>query len=495
MIPSQDRRLEVVVLAARSLQGGELFRRKVHLSLVSEKDPNGEAFGAKVSPWTEVASTTKGTGSELGCLRFGNSGLRCSFPLGTSPKAPSLAADVRFADMTQLRVRLLASKVPSQMSVLRTATKLLPTSFADGMKKEFDEATSDIEAEAQIPLANILSGRVGFAADRALGGWVPLRVVTDLWYPKVVNEDVPLSLWMQMFAVPDHEAMVPKLQAQLEEMLERLSGASVKLINQPGTGGSSNSEQTKIESVNSGFAQLATGNQRWGPSRISNENEATKAKASTPAPVADLIDVSLDDAAEHAAASAKPQATATVHTDLLGEEESAKPQLGLISFDSVEAPAAKAAPPGPAPGPAQQTISDDLVSLDFGLGAATTTTHGRNDPERLVASETDHVAATGQQSGFGFVSASPVHDAATLPATGGGPSAFGFIAASSPQPKLDLAALYSNSSVPVPGPGNDVKFAPLLGFEQQDAGSTTPAGSLERLQQDMFSGMNSNVRF
>jgi hypothetical protein len=326
-----------------------------------------------------------------------------------------------------------------------------------------------------------------------------------MWHPKVVNEDVPLSLWMQMFAIPDHENMVPKLQEQLEEELARMTGASVKLTSQPSTGSDSPSKQAQIQPVTSGgFAQLGHGDRRWGPSRAANAHGQRQAQASSAGPIADLIDVSLDDAADHAAAPAKPQATQAADIDLLGEEF-AKPQLGLISFDSVAAPAATAAPPGPAPGPVLQRTSADLGSLDFGLGAATTTTPGFEQkhagPTPLAGFEQNAgpTLPAGQQSAFGFVSASPAQDptplaatgviptsgpaqgTAPMPATGtgSGPSAFGFIAANSPEPKLDLAALYSSSSAPAPGPGTDVKFAPLMGFEQQDAGPT--------LQQDRWS--------
>jgi len=197
-----------VVLAARGLACGAEGRRKVQLTLVSSRDPAGEAFGAKVSPWTE---------GHCGGLRFGHSGLRCSFPLGAGRGAPSVAADVRFADSAKLRVRLLASAVPSQNSVLKAAAKFLPTSLTDGVSTELDEATAEVEGEALIPLTNLLSGRHGFAADRALGGWVPLQRAGG----DALSDEIPLSLWMQTYVVPDHSESLQRLRAHLEEELAR----------------------------------------------------------------------------------------------------------------------------------------------------------------------------------------------------------------------------------------------------------------------------------
>ena len=182
---------------------------------MSAKDPDGSAFGAKVSPWTEAGA------SASGLLRLGQSGLRARFPLGAG--APAAAADVRFADVTKLRVRLMVSMAPTQGSAFKAVSSLLPSSVADGMAKGLDESVSVLEGEALIPLANILSGRPGVAADRAVGGWMPLSVVGGEAEPPGSLEP-PLSLWLQMYAVPDHAALLPKLQSQLEEELLRFNG-------------------------------------------------------------------------------------------------------------------------------------------------------------------------------------------------------------------------------------------------------------------------------
>eukprot|EP00933_Yihiella_yeosuensis_P041440 TRINITY_DN35830_c0_g1_i1.p1 TRINITY_DN35830_c0_g1~~TRINITY_DN35830_c0_g1_i1.p1 ORF type:complete len:754 (+),score=140.53 TRINITY_DN35830_c0_g1_i1:83-2344(+) len=221
MVGSQERRLEVIVLGARGLTHDPSAvvsegRRKVHLTVISPRDQKGDSFGAKVSPWTQPHGPKKEE------LRFGGSGLHCIFPMGAS--APSVVRDARFAESAQLRIRLLASKVPvaEKNSTFGDLAKLvsssLPTSFTETVTSELDEVTAHIEAECLIPMANIISGRVGFAADRALGGWVPLRRLNPNAGPPL-SEDVPLSIWMQMYVLPDHEAMVPMLKGQLQEQL------------------------------------------------------------------------------------------------------------------------------------------------------------------------------------------------------------------------------------------------------------------------------------
>ncbi|CAK0901927.1 unnamed protein product, partial [Prorocentrum cordatum] len=227
MVANQDRRLEVVVLAVRGLGDGRAApvdgRRKVHLTLVHASDPEGGAFGAKVSPWTAAVG---------GAVRFGTAGLRCTFPMGAG--APALASDVRFLEGAQLRVRLLASKVPTGSALMGTAAKWMP-SLTQEVTAELDEATSHPEAEAFIPLANILSGR-GFAADRALGGWVPLERARRhaAAAADATGLEEPLSVWMQMYALPDHEAWLPDLQAQLQAQASGPSAAAEPRPHRPG---------------------------------------------------------------------------------------------------------------------------------------------------------------------------------------------------------------------------------------------------------------------
>ena len=57
-----------------------------------------------MSPWTEITDSQQGQ-----LLRFGSSGLRCSFPLGLGRGAPDVVNDVRFPETAHLCVRLLVS--------------------------------------------------------------------------------------------------------------------------------------------------------------------------------------------------------------------------------------------------------------------------------------------------------------------------------------------------------------------------------------------------
>jgi len=122
----------------------------VHISLVSPGDPNGEAFGAKVSPWTEVMDPNGGA------MRFGQSGLRCSFSLAMARGAPAMVSDIRFAENVHLRVRLLVSAMPapSRNWAWEAASQVLPTSVVEGVGTELDEATSKLEAEALLRSAH-----------------------------------------------------------------------------------------------------------------------------------------------------------------------------------------------------------------------------------------------------------------------------------------------------------------------------------------------------
>lgn len=302
MVGTQERRLQVVVLSARGLvsagQSSTLRdgRRKVQLTLVSSRDPNGEAFGAKVSPWT-AASDSQGN------LGFGQSGLHCGFPLGAS--GPPAVRDARFADSAHLRVRLLTSMVPtiSKDSALGTVASLLPSSLRDGVSQELDEATAQVEAEASIPLTNIVSGRVGFAADRALGGWVPLRKVAAAGGSPGLGEQIPMSLWMQMYVLPDHEAMVPMLKAQMEETITKQMQATKP----------QQTTRHQHASMVAAAAPAASGPseapRRWGPPK------AAAAVGASPLPTStNLIDVSLDDGPELVPATSSAPYPATSFT-------------------------------------------------------------------------------------------------------------------------------------------------------------------------------------
>lgn len=266
-----DRSLEVLVLAGRGLSSAVPFggRRKVQITLVSSKDPHGEAFGAKVSPWTEAARGR--------ALRFGmyGDGLKCSFPIGRRGGPTSLLADPNFADTAELRVRLLASQVSTKNSMFKTAAALLPTAVMDYASQEIDETSAKVEAEVKVPLANILSGRVGHAADRALGGWVPLRSCLDEdESPLVGKDEIPPALWMQMYVLPDHEALVSQLQAQLVAEVDR----------QPKLPAPQQAPARPVPKAKPAGAAAA----RWGPGQQGAGTAQTQV-------VDDLIDVNLTD--------------------------------------------------------------------------------------------------------------------------------------------------------------------------------------------------------
>lgn len=176
----EERRLEVVVSHGRCCPQGRI---KVALTICSENDREGVEWGAKVSPWTGVEVD--------GSVRFGQAGLRTQFPLGN--KGPrDLVSDPRFLESAVLRIQVYVSGLVGGAA----------PEFLRGVIDPLDQATRSLLAEERLPLANTLCGRVGFAADRALGGWIQLGM------------DAP-GLWMQVYVLPDHASSVPHLEAQL----------------------------------------------------------------------------------------------------------------------------------------------------------------------------------------------------------------------------------------------------------------------------------------
>eukprot|EP00931_Biecheleriopsis_adriatica_P101224 TRINITY_DN76403_c0_g1_i1.p1 TRINITY_DN76403_c0_g1~~TRINITY_DN76403_c0_g1_i1.p1 ORF type:complete len:457 (-),score=105.45 TRINITY_DN76403_c0_g1_i1:22-1392(-) len=456
MAANKERRLQVVVLGARGLGSSVASqatsalgdsRRKVKLTLECPRDPAGEAFGAKVSPWTTPG---KGQGQQL---RFGQSGLHCTFPLG--PSAPAVVRDARFSESAQLRVRLMSSMVPTavETSALGAVASWLPTSLTNGVSQELDEVTAQLEAEASIPLANIVSGRVGFAADRALGGWVPLKRV-DASAPGAGIEDVPLSIWMQMYVFPDHEAMLPMLKAQLEEEIAR--GQTAPSAGQPR---STRGYQQQVQ-ASTGSSAAAAAAPRWGPAK-SPGGAATKSAGV----VSDLIDVSLDDGPELIPATAAPGVPAA-------------PRMGGGLLDLDDGP--ELIPVAPA------DSSGGLPRLEV------------SDPAPCSGS-----------SAFGFIASSS--SAAGPPPPSNAPSAFGFIAAGSPGASLDLSALYQNPGQMPAAPTRELpKFEALSSLVTSDLGlgasqkaSQTPAPqqppgqdkTLQGLEKLSLAGLDSSLKF
>lgn len=426
-----DRSLEVIVLAGRGLSPKVPTgsRRKVQLTLFSNRDPDGEAFGAKVSPWTEAIGRER-------ALRFGASGLKCSFPLNGRRGAPSITSDPRFAESAHLRVRLFASSVSSKNSVIQTAAALLPTSVMEFASQEVDEATAQLEAEVSVPLTNIVSGRVGHAADRALGGWVPLHCCLDDDGELLIRQpqdDLPISLWMQMYVLPDHAAMVPKLHAQLLEETSRqpqmaaapaAAQALPKASGQPKAGG---------------YAQTANPPAVWGPSSAGKKSGAQT--------VEDLIDVTLEDSHEP--------------VNLLDDIGSLNLLDGSDNRESLP------------------TVQQGLPCVS--ASSTLPTTSGFSFVNQQAPQSTLPVA-----SGFGFVNQQPQFTP-QLPAQPAqtGTSAFGFIAGGSGPASpatLDLAALYANSE-PVksqpqgPMHPSDSKFSALVNFSSINGDQKTGGSS------------------
>jgi len=293
----RDKRLEVICLAAKGLKADK-GRRKVQMTLVSKGDPNGEAWGAKVSPWLEVDPQSDQ-------LQFGQSGLMCSFPLSGSPGAPAVASDPRFPESAKLRIRVLASTVSSQNIAMRTATAWLPGSFVQGLNTELDEATAQVEAEVELPLTNLLSGRTGFAADRALGGWVPLTRCNgnEAQPPVDVVDDCPIQVWMQAFAMPDHEHLLPMLAKQREEA--QLSAPRKRIVASPHAAAQRTSQNQhgqatqRLTSASEPTKALAT---KWGPNGYGKPDDLIDVGISK-----DLIDITSQDSAE--ATLSPPQQT------------------------------------------------------------------------------------------------------------------------------------------------------------------------------------------
>mmetsp|Transcript_95579 Transcript_95579/g.276037 ORF Transcript_95579/g.276037 Transcript_95579/m.276037 type:complete len:511 (-) Transcript_95579:74-1606(-) len=506
----EPRRLEIAILCARGLQpasqggrGGVSLgesRRKVQITLVNSDDPDGEGFGAKVSPWTEVApgGTT---------LRFGRSGLRCSFPLETQHGAPAAVANPRFAEMTRVRVRLLTSRVPSKGSALRKVADLLPTTImelADGVSHELDEATAAVEAEGLIPLANIISGR-GFAADRALGGWVPLQRRDETPSAGGFDDAPPLSLWMQMYALPDHEGWRQQLEEQLEREIREQPGGRQAASVAPGRGfvanesGAASGGPRRLADV----AAASGSAPRWGPppTKAAPQSDLLDFSAG------DLVDVSLDE--DHPPASAGASATHCAEELLSLEPVDALPMLG--------SEAASGAKPSPPTAFGFIASSQSTLQKPGGPtgGSSTSPSALMGVFESATASpspSTESAGATvGTSSAFGFLSASPGSSSSpsVSPGAQGRSSAFGFIAASKPAATLDLASLYSASvEVPKPlalDPVTPARFDCLLDMGRNDfgglhahAGAVPPkvreAKSLASWEESLTAGLSDSLR-
>lgn len=210
-----NRRIEVVILSARglgdkNLTGGFKVRRTVQISLCSSCDPSGECFGIKVSPWIEPCGKNQ-------WLRFGRLGLRCTFWLA-GKRAPDEAQHPLFAESAELRIKLLASTISARSGQHMWAKALLPKALAENVTGYVDKAYSNVEAEAKYPLAELLAG-----SEKAVhSGFLSLQRCSIGCHPS--EEDVLPKVWMQVYVMPDHTALLPSLEAAYEQEGARLPG-------------------------------------------------------------------------------------------------------------------------------------------------------------------------------------------------------------------------------------------------------------------------------
>lgn len=385
-----SRSLEVVVLAGRSnvdlVAGGSTgsdagCRRKVQLTVVCDRDPEGAAFGAKVSPWTEITDSQQGQ-----LLRFGSSGLRCSFPLGLGRGAPDVVNDVRFPETAHLCVRLLVS-TSSVKSLLGMAA------MVSGQSDKLDRASAQLEGETRIPLTNLLSGRAGFAADRALGGWVPLSVPQSDGVSQA-----PPQLWLQMYVLPDHSAMVSALSQQLEAEALKLRSS---IVSQP--------------------AAVPT----QMPTSATSHQDLLDLPSS--AGVGDLIDVDLSDSPVWSA-QVPVETKVPPCGDLLFDYGQPAGNVASTSFGFIAATSAPATLEPSNIGFMPGTASGDGLGGDqFDFFK----THGGSVLDFMAPAPAPPAAATAGESSFGFIASSPA--------------------------SLDLNALYSTA--PVQPPRHDMAQA------------------------------------
>eukprot|EP00927_Polykrikos_kofoidii_P027312 TRINITY_DN24078_c0_g1_i1.p1 TRINITY_DN24078_c0_g1~~TRINITY_DN24078_c0_g1_i1.p1 ORF type:complete len:488 (+),score=85.72 TRINITY_DN24078_c0_g1_i1:114-1577(+) len=483
-----SRHLEVIVLSARGLQSGPFkgCRRKVQLTLVCERDRTGEAFGAKVSPWIE------GNGGSAQFIRFGKTGLQATFPLAVGRGGPDVAGDVRFADTAELQVRIFASQVPSNSSAYQAASMLLPTSVVSKVTSDLDRATAQLEAETKVPLVNLLAGRSGCAADRALGGWVPLQ-----WARRdagsaapaatmTADDKPPPGVWLQMYVLPDHASVLPSLLSQLETEASQQEGLpAAQAFNRRSTNNSGSALASET-SVLAGKAALEGpvadfANEIQADDLLGYSSPAVKAYAPSPAATAgDLIDICVDDS----------PTVAPTHTSNGVSETFAGGGLDLFSVslpssDATHTPLHDLMVSEPAPALVPVRSSVDVLGL-------------------IASSDASFDGLTvGGSSG-------PAGDSMKSTKS----TAFGFIAANSPGGQIDLAALYgqqaSDGSTPATTAASaapaHTRFSALMtnsgeGLNKQSTTSSVvnqakqATTTLQSMEQSLFADLTSSLRY
>mmetsp|Transcript_2213 Transcript_2213/g.3783 ORF Transcript_2213/g.3783 Transcript_2213/m.3783 type:complete len:552 (+) Transcript_2213:53-1708(+) len=483
-MPASDkgRSLEVVLLGLDGIASG---RWKVQITLVSKRDPLGEAFGAKVSPWDEAQQTANG-----GAMHFGSTGLHSRFPLAVAGGAPALVADPRFNESAHLRIRLYEAKLSTSGAALRAASNLLPDAIKDNVTKELDAVAAELIAESKIPLTNILSGRSGVASDRVLGGWMPLQLK---FAPELLEDTTQPRLWMQMYVLPDHQEMLPALveQRQQEQAKQRgnimneeevevatAAPAEADLLSMS----DSPIELTAVDIPKRPDAPAATQQpahmhpalrtgssdptKRWGPPKKRQNDSHSGGDAAAGGnnliefEASDLLDMGPDPPQSgHQAEPAsllddQPVGGMNVAvsspgdlTDLLIPSSDVGGPTATLQTSPLDAtggafatPALSSSTPCIAGAPAIPQLSPQLLPGGGGGGIGP-----------CPQMQTSQIGSSA--SGFSFVhsavsnadagGANPTPGPGTA-ATAAGPSAFGFIASSSESKQLDLAALYAS---------------------------------------------------
>jgi hypothetical protein len=353
----------------------------------------------------------------------------------------------------------------------------------DFASQEVDEATAQIEAEMKVPLTNILSGRVGHAADRALGGWVPLRNCLDeIDAPLESKDEIPPALWMQMYVLPDHESLIPKLHAQLNQILGLDAQPQLPKQHIGPHHNAKPAAQGPARVTAAPGPALASAAPRWGPASAGKSGpQQVQSQV-----VDDLIDVTLGDSPSiHA------------HDQPVNLLDDLDGLIPLDDFDSL-IPSSSSGGGQPAQGLGQDSLHDLRVAS--GLLPAM----GQDLPH-LGGAKTSS-AGLPVASGFGFVhggsqgyaASQPVMQSSPFPAaapttTSSGSSAFGFIAGSSEVSQLDLAALYANSEPPKAQAASS-DFSALASIDLQPElvrpKAAGPAGgSLESLEQSILADL------
>lgn len=401
----EERRLEVVILYGTLQDAALAGRVKVSLSICAASDPEGEKFGLKVSPWTPPGPD--------GQFRFGRSGLRALFNLGRSGPQ-ELIADPRFLESAELLIELWVSSAPpvseAAESFWQGAAKLL-----QGAQDSLDQNTRTLAGSLRLPLANVLCGR-GLAADRALGGWIQL------------GADGP-GLWMQSYVLPDHQAVLSQLEAQLQAAAQKCS------VSVPDASPAAAAAERSAAAASSQGSKSALGAGPWGPKQATAG--ATAKKSAAP----DLL--SFDAPSDPGNSlmtfdSSSGKAATLSNVDLLGsgQTEFAPPNTGVhdSNFNSL----------------ANLNLLDDSSLVDIPLDADATPTKTSMNEDASSFSFLNG-GSSGAATGYVNSSASAFAFTSSQPTNTSNSSAFSFTQGPTPNGIVDSS---SRQNMPGQGLGN-----------------------------------------